>query len=157
MSYFNDINFLYALEAAGVDNWEFYDHVIGDLTDEQRSDDAYVLNELEIGGVDNWSGFDFAIDYYEENFAEPSEDDDVADTPPVEVENVEPERELYPSELRLQRILGDRYEEESKDFWKMNQHPTAFEKARAALKKGGNLEAARMVYLDAIFGKNVGI
>ena len=59
---------LWALEAAGVDNWIGYIYAIDeycrennlspeyDLTDEEK------LEALIQGGVDNWSGWDYAID-----------------------------------------------------------------------------------------------
>lgn len=59
---------LWALEAAGVDNWIGYGDAINeyyennnlspehDLTDEEK------LEALMHGGVDNWSGWDYAID-----------------------------------------------------------------------------------------------
>lgn len=59
---------LWALEAAGVDNWGGYSDAIDwyykdnnlspeyDLTDEEK------LEALMQGGVDNWSGWDYAVD-----------------------------------------------------------------------------------------------
>lgn len=58
---------LWALEAAGVDNWGNYSDVIDEyyknnsLSPEYELTDEEKLEALIQGGVDNWSGWDYAI------------------------------------------------------------------------------------------------
>lgn len=59
---------LWALEAAGVDNWGNYSDAIDEyyknnsLSPEYELTDEEKLEALMQGGVDNWSGWDYAID-----------------------------------------------------------------------------------------------
>lgn len=59
---------LWALEAAGVDNWGGYEDAIDGYYRENNLPDGYDLTDEEKlealmqGGVDNWVGWDYAID-----------------------------------------------------------------------------------------------
>ena len=63
---------LWALEVAGVDNWEGYGDAIyeyyreNNLPDEYDLTDEEKLEALMQGGVDNWSGWDYAVDILDE-------------------------------------------------------------------------------------------
>jgi len=46
---------LNALYAAGIDNWEWYDESLSDLSDDASAEEVW--NALEAGGVDNWEWY----------------------------------------------------------------------------------------------------
>lgn len=145
--------FVQALEQAGVDNWEWYDESLSELSDEERKDNEAVYLALEAGGVDNWTWYGEAMDIYRTLMGEEEEPEPEV----VVVEEVPEVQEIDPAEARLLRILGEEeYERLRVGFWRANHHPKIFKKSLLVIKNGGSKADARMVYLDLLYGENSG-
>jgi len=59
-TYQNSIT-LTLLKNGGVDDWEWYDTSLENLTEEELNDSNAFLNALENGGVDNWEWYDESL------------------------------------------------------------------------------------------------
>lgn len=155
MDEINYDTFVFALEQAGVDNWQWYDESMGKLSEEERKDSKIVYDTLQAHGVDNWEFYGIAVDLYDEMFWEDSVDDqgDDEEEYPVsaDVPLAEPDLDIVDAYL-LSMVGKDEFEKIRQDFWKFTTHPKEFEQVRKMLSNGCSLVEARIKYVDMVFG-----
>jgi hypothetical protein len=155
---------LEALNMASVDNWDWYDESLAELSEAERTDATEVVEALRSGGVDDWDGWEYVLEHYHRlrrehglNTDEDEVTEPVAQEPAVEQVDETPEEDMLASERRLRNILGDeKYESEGKAIWKANYSPKVYNKALKTLVKGATLEDVRNNYLDLLYGVGAG-
>lgn len=149
----DNVDFLLALNQAGVDNWEWYDECVGDLPDNASDEDF--LRALDFGGVDNWEGFNFAIDIFN-SWQEDSADDEM-EPEEVKAEVVEPKPEpLSPGkQLLLDHVGKEKFNEIEPTVFKRYTHPKEFDKSLKILQNGGTLEEAQLFYVETLIKKKL--
>lgn len=175
--------FVSLLEEGGVDNWEWYEDSMEEVSD--RNDDSEVAAALRNGGVDNWTWYDESLgeffsyqDYVEDNPNDYVGYDEWLEKEDARVEQEEAEAEAKaaqeaqeekPTALSQEKemLLGyisqsfdeekayEVFERVDAQFWKRINNPKEFEKAMelAQNDKDNFLEAARNHFFN-IMKKN---